>query len=87
MRTILTSPHYTRLGFAIGSAGLMQAALSQAALSQALHYADHRCAFGTPLSGLPVQAPRARRPGPGVGRCHRVRPAALSAPGPGGAPA
>ena len=29
----------------------------QAALSQALHYADHRCAFGTPLSGLPVQAP------------------------------
>jgi len=36
----------------IGSAGLIRAALSQA-----LHYADHRSAFGTLLSELPLQAP------------------------------
>jgi putative acyl-CoA dehydrogenase len=52
VRTILTSSGYTRLDFAIGSAGLIRAALSQA-----LHYADHRSAFGTLLSELPVQAP------------------------------
>lgn len=52
VRTILTSSDYTRLDFAIGSAGLIRAALSQA-----LHYADNRSAFGTLLSELPVQAP------------------------------
>ena len=50
VRTILTSSDYTRLDFAIGSAGLMRAALSQA-----LHYNDHRSAFGARLSDLPVQ--------------------------------
>jgi putative acyl-CoA dehydrogenase len=50
--TILSSSHYTRLDFAIGSAGLIRAALSQA-----LHYNDHRSAFGTVLADLPVQAP------------------------------
>jgi putative acyl-CoA dehydrogenase len=48
VRTILTSSDYTRLDFAIGSAGLIRAALSQA-----LHYADHRSAFGTRLSNCP----------------------------------
>jgi putative acyl-CoA dehydrogenase len=52
LRTILTSSQYTRLDFAVGSAGLIRAALSQA-----LHHADHRRAFGAPLSGLPIQAP------------------------------
>jgi putative acyl-CoA dehydrogenase len=52
IRTILSSAEYTRLDFAIGSAGLMRAALSQA-----LHYNDHRTAFGSPLSQLPIQAP------------------------------
>ena len=52
VRTILTSSDYTRLDFAVGSAGLIRAALSQA-----LHYADHRSAFGSRLSGLPIQAP------------------------------
>lgn len=52
VRTILSSAEYTRLDFAIGSAGLMRAAVSQA-----LHYNDHRTAFGAPLSQLPVQAP------------------------------
>lgn len=52
IRTILTSAEYTRLDFAIGSAGLMRAALSQA-----LHYNDLRTAFGAPLSQLPIQAP------------------------------
>jgi len=51
VRTILTSSDYTRLDFAIGSAGLMRAALSQA-----LFYADRRSAFGARLSALPVQA-------------------------------
>ncbi|MBV9794167.1 MAG: acyl-CoA dehydrogenase family protein [Actinobacteria bacterium] len=51
VRTILTSSDYTRLDFAVGSAGLMRAALSQA-----LHYADHRTAFGQRLADLPVQA-------------------------------
>jgi putative acyl-CoA dehydrogenase len=51
VRTILTSSDYTRLDFAIGSAGLMRAALSQA-----LFYADQRSAFGARLSALPVQA-------------------------------
>jgi putative acyl-CoA dehydrogenase len=51
VRTILTSSDYTRLDFAIGSAGLMRAALSQA-----LYYADRRSAFGARLSALPVQA-------------------------------
>jgi len=51
VRTILTSSDYTRLDFAIGSAGLMRAALSQA-----LFYADRRSAFGARLSSLPVQA-------------------------------
>jgi putative acyl-CoA dehydrogenase len=52
VRTILTSSDYTRLDFAVGSAGLIRAALSQA-----LHYADHRSAFGRRLSELPIQAP------------------------------
>jgi putative acyl-CoA dehydrogenase len=52
VRTILSSAEYTRLDFAIGSAGLMRAALSQA-----LHYNDRRTAFGSPLSALPIQAP------------------------------
>jgi putative acyl-CoA dehydrogenase len=52
VRTILSSSGYTRLDFAVGSAGLIRAALSQA-----LHYADHRSAFGQRLSALPVQAP------------------------------
>ena len=51
VRTILTSSDYTRLDFAVGSAGLMRAALSQA-----LYYADCRSAFGSRLSALPVQA-------------------------------
>jgi putative acyl-CoA dehydrogenase len=50
--TILSSAEYTRLDFAVGSAGLMRAALSQA-----LHYNDNRTAFGAPLSQLPIQAP------------------------------
>ena len=52
VRTILSSAEYTRLDFAIGSAGLMRAALSQA-----LQYNDCRRAFGAPLSQLPIQAP------------------------------
>ena len=52
VRTILSSAEYTRLDFAVGSAGLMRAALSQA-----LHYNDSREAFGAPLSQLPIQAP------------------------------
>lgn len=52
VRTILSSAEYTRLDFAVGSAGLMRAALSQA-----LHYNDYRIAFGAPLSQLPIQAP------------------------------
>jgi putative acyl-CoA dehydrogenase len=52
VRTILSSAEYTRLDFAVASAGLMRAALSQA-----LHHNDHRTAFGTPLSQLPIQAP------------------------------
>lgn len=52
VRTILSSSEYTRLDFAIGSAGLIRAALSQA-----LHHNDHRTAFGRPLSQLPVQEP------------------------------
>src|SRR5262245_41357801 len=52
LRTILSSAEYTRLDFAIGSAGLMRAALSQA-----LHHNDYRQAFGVPLSRLPIQAP------------------------------
>lgn len=52
VRTILSSAEYTRLDFAVGSAGLMRAALSQA-----LHYNDSRSAFGTTLSRLPIQAP------------------------------
>jgi putative acyl-CoA dehydrogenase len=52
IRTILSSAEYTRLDFAVGSAGLMRAALSQS-----LHYNDNRSAFGAPLSQLPIQAP------------------------------
>jgi len=52
VRTILASAEYTRLDFAVGSAGLMRAALSQA-----LHHNDHRSAFGSPLAQLPIQAP------------------------------
>ena len=52
IRTILASADHTRLDFAIGSAGLIRAALSQA-----LHHADHRRAFGSLLSELPIQAP------------------------------
>ncbi|GAA1239667.1 acyl-CoA dehydrogenase family protein [Pseudonocardia alaniniphila] len=52
VRTILSSAEYTRLDFAVGSAGLMRAALSQC-----LHYNDNRFAFGAPLSQLPIQAP------------------------------
>jgi putative acyl-CoA dehydrogenase len=51
VRTILGSAEYTRLDFAVGSAGLMRAALSQA-----LHFNDTRTAFGATLSELPVQA-------------------------------
>lgn len=52
VRTILSSTEYTRLDFAIGSAGLMRAALSQG-----LYHNDNRSAFGLPLSQLPIQAP------------------------------
>jgi putative acyl-CoA dehydrogenase len=52
VRVILTSSDYTRLDFAVGSAGLIRAALSQA-----LHHADHRRAFGSLLSELPIHAP------------------------------
>jgi putative acyl-CoA dehydrogenase len=52
VRTILSSAEYTRLDFAVGSAGLMRAALSQG-----LYYNDERTAFGAPLSALPIQAP------------------------------
>jgi putative acyl-CoA dehydrogenase len=52
VRTILSSAEYTRLDFAVGSAGLMRAALSQA-----LYYNDNRSAFGARLSQLPIQAP------------------------------
>jgi putative acyl-CoA dehydrogenase len=52
VRTILSSAEYTRLDFAIGSAGLMRAALSQG-----LHHNDERTAFGSRLSALPIQAP------------------------------
>jgi putative acyl-CoA dehydrogenase len=52
VRTILSSAEYTRLDFAVGSAGLMRAALSQG-----LHYNDNRSAFGSRLSRLPIQAP------------------------------
>jgi putative acyl-CoA dehydrogenase len=52
VRTILSSAEYTRLDFAVGSAGLMRAALSQG-----LYYNDNRTAFGAPLSQLPIQAP------------------------------
>ena len=52
VRTILSSAEYTRLDFAVGSAGLMRAALSQS-----LYYNDERTAFGAPLSALPIQAP------------------------------
>lgn len=52
VRTILSSSEYARLDFAVGSAGLIRAALSQV-----LHYNDRRCAFGAPLSQLPIQAP------------------------------
>ncbi|PRZ43130.1 putative acyl-CoA dehydrogenase [Antricoccus suffuscus] len=52
IRTILSSSEYTRLDFAVGSAGLMRAALSQA-----LFYNDYRGAFGKRLSDLPIQAP------------------------------
>ncbi|MEW2505822.1 acyl-CoA dehydrogenase family protein [Amycolatopsis sp. NPDC047767] len=52
VRTILSSAEYTRLDFAVGSAGLMRAALSQG-----LHYNDRRTAFGARLSQLPIQAP------------------------------
>lgn len=48
IRTILESAHLTRLDFAIGSAGLMRAALTQA-----LHHANNRQAFGSPLVELP----------------------------------
>lgn len=44
MRTILSSAEYTRLDFAVGSAGLMRAALSQG-----LYYNDNRSAFGSRL--------------------------------------
>jgi putative acyl-CoA dehydrogenase len=52
VRTILSSAEYTRLDFAVGSAGLMRAAVSQC-----LHYNDNRSAFSAPLSQLPIQAP------------------------------
>ncbi|GLZ49178.1 acyl-CoA dehydrogenase [Actinomycetospora sp. NBRC 106375] len=52
VRTILSSAEYTRLDFAVGSAGLMRAALSQG-----LYYNDERTAFSSPLSALPIQAP------------------------------
>jgi putative acyl-CoA dehydrogenase len=52
VRTILSSAEYTRLDFAVGSAGLMRAALSQG-----LFYNDNRSAFGAKLSALPIQAP------------------------------
>lgn len=52
VRMILSSAEYTRLDFAVGSAGLMRAALSQG-----LHYNDNRSAFGARLSQLPIQAP------------------------------
>jgi putative acyl-CoA dehydrogenase len=49
IRTILTSSDYTRLDFAVGSAGLIRAALSQA-----LNHTDQRVAFGSRLTDLPT---------------------------------
>jgi putative acyl-CoA dehydrogenase len=42
--TILTSAHFTRLDFAVGSAGL-----ERQAIALALHHAEHRLAFAKPL--------------------------------------
>ncbi len=42
--TILTSAHFTRLDFAVGSAGL-----ERQAISLAMHHAEHRTSFGVPL--------------------------------------
>ena len=49
VRTILTSSDYTRLDFAVGSAGLIRAALSQA-----INHADRRISFGSRLSDIPT---------------------------------
>ncbi|MEB4615379.1 acyl-CoA dehydrogenase family protein [Leucobacter sp. M11] len=51
IKTILSSAEYTRLDFAIGSAGLMRAALSQA-----MHFNDRRETFGVVLSENPIQS-------------------------------
>ncbi len=51
IRTGIEMNHYTRLDFAVGSAGLMRQALSQAA-----HHAAHRRAFQRSLIDLPIMA-------------------------------
>ena len=51
IRTGIEMNHYTRLDFAVGSAGLMRQALSQSA-----HHAAHRRAFQRPLIDQPIMA-------------------------------
>jgi putative acyl-CoA dehydrogenase len=51
IRTGIEMNHYTRLDFAVGSAGLMRQALSQAA-----HHAAHRRAFQRALIDQPIMA-------------------------------
>jgi putative acyl-CoA dehydrogenase len=51
IRTGIEMNHYTRLDFAVGSAGLMRQALSQSA-----HHAAHRRAFQRPLIDQPLMA-------------------------------
>ena len=51
IRTGISMNHYTRLDFAVGSAGLMRQALAQAA-----HHARHRRAFQRALIDQPIMA-------------------------------
>jgi putative acyl-CoA dehydrogenase len=51
IRTGLTMNHYTRLDFAVGSAGLMRQAVAQAA-----HHVAHRRAFQRALIDQPIMA-------------------------------
>jgi putative acyl-CoA dehydrogenase len=51
IRTILGSAHFTRLDFAVGSAGL-----ERHAIALAVHHARHRTAFGKPLVEHPEMA-------------------------------
>ena len=59
--TILDSAHFTRLDFAVGSAGLRRHAVSLA-----VHHAEHRHAFGVPLVEHDSMRQRAGRPGAGL---------------------